>query len=71
MVCSFFYEETKDIKHKFLKKNKNFSQQKFELNKKNEFYQFVDGEGDILCLPTKFKDHMIDGFYAVKFIRND
>ncbi len=71
MVCSFLYEETKNIKNKFLKENKNFSQNKFILNKKNDFNDFIDTEGDIYCAPREFKNNMVDGFYAVKFTKND
>jgi len=71
MVCSFFYEETKDIRNKFLIDNENFSQYKFNLNSNTEFNEFIDVDGDIFCIPTKFKNYMIDGFYAVKFIKND
>jgi len=71
MVCSFFYDETKDIKNKFLNKNKNFSQLKFKLNSNNIFEKFLDNDGDIFCIPSKFKNYMVDGFYSVKFIKND
>ncbi len=71
MVCSFFYEETKDIKNKFLNENKNFSQHKFIISPNNNFKKFLDIDGDIFCIPTNFKNYMVDGFYSVKFIRND
>ena len=71
MVCSFFYDETKNIKSKFLNNNKNFSQHKFNLNSDSIFKKFLDDDGDIFCIPTKFKNYMIDGFYSVKFIKND
>ena len=71
MVCSFFYDETKDIKNKFLNKNKNFSQLKFKLDSNNIFGKFLDNDGDIFCIPSKFKNYMVDGFYSVKFIKND
>ena len=71
MVCSFFYDETKNIKNKFLNKNKNFSQYSFNLGSNNKFREFIDVDGDIFCIPSKFKNHMIDGFYSVKFIKND
>jgi len=71
MVCSFLNEETKSIKKKFLEENHNFTQLKFKLNKKNDYYRFVDFDGDIYCTPNKFKNYMIDGFYGVKFIKND
>tara|TARA_Y100001970_G_scaffold283604_1_gene399192 strand:- start:13291 stop:14556 length:1266 start_codon:yes stop_codon:yes gene_type:complete len=71
MVCSFFVEETKEIKKKFLEKNKNFSQLKFRLKNKHNLNNFIDKDGDYMCIPTKYKNYMIDGFYAVKFQKND
>ena len=71
MVCSFLYEETKEIKRYFLDTNKNFSQLKFQSCKQTELESFIDKDDDIYCLPKKFKDFMIDGFYGVKFIKND
>ena len=70
MVCSFFYEETKDIKKKFLNENKNFSHYKYNLSSNNKFKKFLDNDGDIFCIPSKYKNYMIDGFYSVKFIKN-
>ena len=37
----------------------------------SEFKRFIDDEGDIFCIPSKHKNYMIDGFYSVKFIKND
>ncbi len=71
MVCSFLYEETKRIRDIFLNENKNFSQSKFNLNENNEFNKFIDTDGEIFTIPSNFKSFMIDGFYAVKFIKND
>jgi 16S rRNA (cytosine967-C5)-methyltransferase len=71
MVCSFFYDETKDIKIKFLNNNKNFSQYKFKTNSHNKYKKFLDSDGDIFCIPSKYEGYMVDGFYAVKFIKND
>ena len=71
MVCSFFYDETKDIKNTFLNENKNFSQYKFNLISNSKFKNFLDNEGDIFCTPSKHGSYMIDGFYSVKFIKND
>lgn len=71
MVCSFFYDETKDIKNKFLKENKNFSQYKYKLGSNDSFKKFLDNDGDIFCIPSKYDNHMVDGFYSVKFIKND
>ncbi len=71
MVCSFLYDETKNIKNKFLNKNKNFSQHNFNLESDIKFRDFVDTDGDIFCIPSKFENYTIDGFYSVKFIKND
>ena len=71
MVCSFFYEETKAIKKKFLAENKNFTHYKFDLNKKSKLNKYIDNEGDFSTIPTEHENQMIDGFYAVKSIRND
>ena len=70
MVCSFFYNETKDIKNIFLNDHRNFSQYKFELGSDNKFKKFLDDEGDIFCAPSKHGNYMVDGFYSVKFIKN-
>ena len=71
MVCSFFYDETKNIKIEFLKENKNFSQYKYKLGSDDSFKSFLDDEGDIFCTPSKHENYMVDGFYSVKFIKND
>ena len=71
MVCSFFNEETKTIKSQFLSKNKNFSHYKFILNNNKELNKFIDSQGDFYTPPSEFNGHMIDGFYATKFIKND
>ena len=71
MVCSFLNNETKIIKNEFLSENKNFSHLRFKLDNNNEFSRFIDSQGDFHTLPSEFNDHMIDGFYATKFIRND
>ena len=70
MVCSFFHDETKSIKNRFLNENKNFSQYKFNLNSNNKFKKFLDDDGDIFCIPSKYNNYMVDGFYSVKFIKN-
>ena len=64
-------KQTKSIKNKFLSENKNFSQYNFNLGSNIKFSNFLDTDGDIFTIPKKFKDHMIDGFYSVKFIKND
>ena len=71
MVCSFLYDETKGIKNKFLNNNKNFSQYKFDLSSNKNFKDFLDIDGDIYSIPSKFKNQMVDGFYSVRFIKND
>ena len=71
MVCSFFYKETVAIKNNFLEKNKNFSNQKFNLDSNHSLYRFISDEGDIYCKPSKYENFMIDGFYSAKFIKND
>ncbi len=71
MVCSFFYEETKGIKNKFLNDNNNFTQYKFNIDNNEKFKKFLDTDGDIFCIPSNFKNYMVDGFYSVKFIKND
>ena len=72
MVCSFFYSETIDIIENFLKKNKNFSIERYSPNK--EFYDLkhlISKEGYFLTLPTNYKNFNIDGFFSVQLIRND
>ena len=70
MVCSFLHDETKNIKNKFLNDNKNFSQHEFNLASNNVFNKFLDDDGDIFCIPSKYNNYMVDGFYSVKFIKN-
>ena len=71
MVCSFFYDETKNIKNNFLRENKNFSQYKYKLGSNDRFKRFLNDEGDIFSVPSKYENYMVDGFYSVKFIKND
>ena len=72
MVCSFFYKETLEQMKYFLSKNKNFSILKFDkIEKYAEINNFVDNEGYILIPPTTYKSFFIDGFFGVKFIKND
>ncbi len=70
MVCSILNLETKNIKKFFLRENSNFSQLKFNVNDK-KLSKFIDDQGDIYCTPSEFNSFMIDGFYSVKFIKND
>lgn len=70
MVCSFLSSETKNVKNFFLKNNKHYSQLKFKTDNQNDLYRFIDKEGDISCMPSEYNGFMVDGFYAVKFIKN-
>ena len=47
------------------------SQNKYKLVTNHRFKQFLDDEGDIFCIPSKYGNYMVDGFYSVKFIKND
>ena len=58
------------LKNNFLNKNKNFSQHKFNLDTDNRFEKFLDNDGDIFCIPSKYNNYKVDGFYSVKFIKN-
>ena len=72
MVCSFFYKETLEQMKYFLSKNKNFSILKFDkIEKYAEMNTFIDSKGYILIPPTTYKSFFIDGFFGVKFIKND
>ena len=72
MVCSFFYKESLEQMKYFLSKNKNFSILKFDKIEKNtEINNFIDTDGYILIPPTTYKSFFIDGFFSVKFIKND
>jgi len=71
MVCSFNYDETIGIKNNFLSNHKNFFHKKFELYNNKEFSKFIDKDGDLYCTPSEYRGYMIDGFYAVKLIKND
>ena len=68
----FFYEETLEQMEYFLNKNKNFRILKFDKIEKNaEISTFIDTKGYILIPPTKYKSFFIDGFFGVRFIKND
>ena len=58
------------IKNNFLNDNKNFSQYKFDIGSNNKFEKFLDNDGDIFCIPSKYNNYMVDGFYSVQFIKN-
>lgn len=68
MVCSFFKLETNKQINMFLKKNKNFSVDFFDI-KKNKL---INKKGFIKTIPQKIdNDFLIDGFFAAKLIRNE
>ena len=72
MVCSFLYSETIEIIDKFLKKNKNFSIEKYNPDKEfSDIKYLISKNGYFLTLPTKYKNFNIDGFFSVQLIRND
>ena len=72
MVCSFFYEETLEQMEYFLSKNKNFRILKFDKIEKNaEISTFIDTKGYILIPPITYKSFFIDGFFGVRFVKND
>ena len=72
MICSFFHEEGKNIIEKFLDKNKNFSLQKFSINKINNIDSYIDKNGFYYVLPNKLKSKvLVDGFFAAKLKKND
>jgi len=72
MVCSFFHSETVGIIENFLKKNRNFSIERYSPNKEfNDTKYLISKEGYFLTLPTKYKNFNIDGFFSVQLIRND
>ena len=72
MVCSFFYSETIEIIENFLKKNKNFSIERYTPNKEfSDLKHLISKEGYFLTLPTNYKNFNIDGFFSVQLIRND
>ena len=69
MVCSFLKSETTMQIDNFLKKNDNFSIEKFENNLAND--KLINDNGFIDILPREHSGFLIDGFFAVKFIKND
>ena len=69
MVCSFLPLETTLQIKKFLKKNKNFSIDKFIFKSENN--NLIDNNGYIKIVPKYYKKFNIDGFFAVKLIKND
>jgi len=72
IVCSFFYKETLEQMKYFLNNNKNFTILKFDkIEEYPEMNTFVDNKGYILIPPTTYKKFFIDGFFSVRFIKND
>ncbi len=72
MVCSFFYSETISVIENFLKKNRNFSIERYSPDKEfNDFKNLISKEGYFLTLPTNYKSFNIDGFFSVQLIKND
>ena len=72
MVCSFLCSETIDIIDNFLKKNKNFSIEKYNPDKEfSDIKYLISKNGYFLTLPTKYNNFNIDGFFSVQLVRND
>ena len=68
MVCSFLKSETNQHVNKFIKKNKNFTIDPFELEKN----LLINKKGILKTIPQKFKNEfLIDGFFAAKIVRNE
>ena len=68
MVCSFLKSETNQQVNKFIKKNKNFTIDPFELEKN----LLINKKGILKTIPQKFKNEfLIDGFFAAKIVRNE
>ena len=56
----------------FLNNNKNFTILKFDkIEEYPEMNTFIDNKGYILLPPTTYKNFFIDGFFSVRFIKND
>ena len=68
MVCSFLKPETNQQINKFIKKNKNFTIDPFRVEKN----LLINKKGMLKTIPQKFKEKfLIDGFFAVKLMRNE
>ncbi len=65
MVCSFLDIETFKQINIFLKNNKNFKINNFYLKKSNQEHKRFIKKNMLFTLPTKFKGHYIDGYFAV------
>ena len=71
MVCSFLYEETEAQIDYFLNTHKDFSVLKFsKIKNEKNLNNFINNKGYILHVPKIYKNFLVDGFFAVKFIRN-
>ena len=68
IVCSFVNHETYKPIMDFLKKNKNFSIERFNSEKK--YSSLIDSNGFIKIFPQKFSGTFIDGFFAAKLKKN-
>lgn len=69
MVCSFLKVETVLQVKNFLNKHTKFSIQKFKVNQDSK--ELIDENGLLNILPREYKNILIDGFFAAKFIKND
>ena len=67
IVCSFLREETYMQINNFLKKNKNYTIDKFDAEK--QFSSLIDSNGFINIIPQKFNNFLIDGFFAARLIK--
>ena len=72
MVCSFFHEEGEMQVEKFLKKNSNFTLEKFSSTKEKNFLNLLKNNKYYYVIPTKLDSGvLIDGFFAAKLKKND
>ena len=72
LTLTFLVAQNTSAQTSVKSKNNNFSILKFDkIEKYAEINNFVDNEGYILITPTTYKSFFIDGFFGVKFIKND
>ena len=64
MVCSFLISETEDQIHKFLKREKTFKLNNFELIQENSSYAKLFKNNFMITLPNKILNNGIDGYFA-------
>ena len=69
IVCSFLNKETLMQINYFLKKNTNYTIDKFDGGKK--YRSLIDSNGFINIVPQKFNNILVDGFFAAKLKKND